>query len=157
MALSTSFVLARLKAPSIEDDRDPNEPLPWPDNMIMYVPTHSQMTAENLAWCSAIASILDLCNLDYQVQRCSNYDYLAPTKLYPVIRSGNGLAAGFENILFYIKGLGSFLLPPNFLVKFLRRFFDCLQVFFIKKPILIHFECDNLELRYTICSHCTHF
>ena len=106
MALSSSFMLTRVKGPSLDEDRDPNEPLPWPNNMTIYIPTDSQMNAENLSWCSAIAAILELCNLGYQIERCTNFDYLAPNKLWPVLRSGNSLAAGFENIIFYIKSLG---------------------------------------------------
>ena len=111
MTLCSSFQLARIAAltsrtKSVDGDSSPEDPLPWPDDIVLYLPTNSQLTADYLARSLSVISIFKLCNLNFKIERAINAEFLGPDKLWPVVRSGDKMATGFETILQYVRLMG---------------------------------------------------
>ncbi|XP_075252555.1 metaxin-2-like isoform X2 [Convolutriloba macropyga] len=106
MALNSSFHLATMSTVEVsfngeeEDEEESDEStrkssrnrrIPWPTDIILYLPTNDQLSADYM---------------EYKIERRRNAEFLGPDKQWPVIRSADKLASGFENIVDYVRLMG---------------------------------------------------
>ncbi|XP_031551271.1 metaxin-2-like isoform X2 [Actinia tenebrosa] len=81
----------------------------WPEFVELYQPDKSIVLLSDAAKCQSVEAFLRFCNLPVTRKYSKNAEFMSPNGEVPLLRAGNALPAGIQEILSYIqkKGMSS--------------------------------------------------